>query len=171
MTTQAEIQTALANEARRTELRLRIANLMGGMDATSAAVQRLSSLNSDATRSLSDAQSMLTALEAGAGPGVTADFGEKSKITQFQEAERESAKNVCIEFIKANPKCSEVEAAAAWDKGASASSQLGIVTQTGLGMGRLYRYNLHAAGLIQADAWEEFRGWVVATPASAILGM
>lgn len=171
MITTADIQTALANEARRTELRLRIATLAGGMDATSSAVQRLSALNGDSTRSMDAAQTMLTALEAGAGPGITVDFGWKSKITQFQEVEREAAKVSCIDFIKANPTCTEAAAAAAWNTGAAASSALNIVTQDGLAMGRLYRFNLFTSNGIAADTWDTFRAWVIATPRASILAL
>lgn len=170
-TTTQEIQTALANEARRSELRLRLATLRGSMAATASVVQRLSGLNSDAAVSLADAAAELAALEAGAGPGITAEFGAKSMITQYQEVEREAAKSACIDFIQANPECAEEDAAAAWDAGAVASSPLGIVTQSGLAMGRLYRFNLASQGGLPSDTWAAFRAWVVTTPKETIMGL
>jgi hypothetical protein len=166
-----EIATALANEARRQELKTKAALLKGSMDATASLSQRLSTLNNDALREYERVLGELAALDAGAGPGVTADFGPKSTVTQFLEVERAAAKEACIDFVKAHPACTEDEAAEAWDTGAvtSHAEALDLPAQGGLAMGRLYRRNLLAAQLIANATWEDQRAWIVATPKAAIL--
>lgn len=172
MATTEEIQTALANEARRQELRAKIANLQGSIDATSSVVQRLNSVNSDAQVSLSDAQSQLATLEAGAGPGVTADYGPKSVITQLVESEREAAKSAAIDYVKANQTCAEADAAKAWDDAALAShTDFTMVIQTGAVMLPLYRANMAKAAVIPDSTWESQRTWVINTDKAAIMAM
>lgn len=170
MTKQLEIQTALANEARRQELKSKVANLRGAMSATASAVQRLSTLNSDAQVQLDRATTELTALEAGAGPGITADFGTKSSVTRFLEVERLAAKEAAIDFVKANPECTEVETAAVWDAAAIGSHPLlPFAIQGGLAMGRLYQLNLVTVGLTAEASWDAQRAWILQTPRELIL--
>lgn len=170
MATQYEIQTALANEARRLELKTKAATLKGSIDATGVAVARLSTLNADAMRQHESVLAELTVLEAGSGPGITADFGQKSTVTQFLEAERLAAKTACIAFVKANPECTEAEAADAWDQAAiSAHPYIDVAVQSGLAMGRLYAFNLAAAHMIPEATWENQRAWIITTPTEEIL--
>jgi hypothetical protein len=164
-----DVQTALANEARRQELRQKIAGLQGSMNATSSAVQRLNSVNSDAQIQLAEAQGELAALETGAGPGITDDFGYKSIVTQLIEKERFAAKDAAVTYVKANPTCSEEDAAAQWNAAALASHpDFPMVIQDAMAMSKLYRSNLLAAGLIGEDSWEAHRQWILVTAADVI---
>lgn len=159
-----DVQTALANEARRQELRQKIAGLQGSMNATASFVQRLNSVNSDAQISLASAQDELIALEAGAGPGITDDFGPKSIITQLVETERFAAKSATIDYVKANPTCTEADAAQAWDAAALASHpDFTQVIQSGLVMSALYRANLVKANLLAENTWEAHRTLILNT--------
>lgn len=170
MTSQVDIQTALANEARRQELKTKAATLRGSMMATAQAVSRLSTLNSDAERQLTAVVGELTALEAGAGPGITADFGTKSSVTQFLETERLAAKEASIDFVKANPACTEAETADVWDEAAiAAHPEVPYAAQGGLAMGRLYQINLFVAGLTAEASWDAQRAWILQTPRELIL--
>jgi hypothetical protein len=167
-----DVQTALANEARRQELRQKIAGLQGSMNATASLVQRLNSVNSDAQISLASAQDELVALEAGAGPGITADYGPKSVITQLVEAERAAAKDAAIDYIKANPTCAEADAATAWNNAALAShTDFPVVIQDAITMSKLYKANLIKANLIPDDTWESYRTFIVNTDKSVIESM
>jgi len=74
------IQTALANEARRTELKQKVAKMQGLVEAQANLATLLSSNCGDSQRRLQSAQNELTALEGGAGPGITDDFGYKADI-------------------------------------------------------------------------------------------
>jgi hypothetical protein len=169
MTTATDIQTAFANEARRQEKRLKIAALQGAMNATASAVQKLNSVNSDAQIMLAQAQAELSALEAGAGPGITADYGPKSIVTQMVEIERFASKDAVIAFVKANPDCSEEEALAQWDAAALASHpDFPMVIQSGAAMAALYRANLLKARLITENTWEAHRQWILVTPTEVI---
>lgn len=159
-----DVQTALANESRRQELRQKIAGLQGSMNATSSIVQRLNSVNSDDQISLTSAQAELAALESGAGPGVTADYGPKSIVTQLVESERFAAKDATIAYVKANPGCTEEEAAQAWDAAALASHpDFTMVIQGGLVMSAMYRANLLKAELISENTWESHRAFILNT--------
>lgn len=164
-----DVQTALANEARRQELKQRIASTQGAMNATASAVARLNSINSDGAVTLALAQAELIALDQGAGPGITADFGPKSSVTQLIEMERFAAKDACIAFVKANPACDEVDAAAAWNAAALASHPaFASVIQDGMVMSALYRANLVSAGLIGANSWEAHRQFILNTDAPTL---
>jgi hypothetical protein len=170
--TTLDIQAVLANEARRQELRQKIAGLQGSMNATASAVQRLNSVNSDAQIALAAAQDELISLETGAGPGITADFGPKSIITQLVETERFAAKDASIDFIKANPNCTEEEAAEAWNTAALASHpEFPKVIQDALVMSALYRVNLLKANLIPDDTWESHRAFILNTDKTVIESM
>ena len=159
-----DVQTALANESRRQELKQKIAGLQGSMNATASIVQRLNSVNNDDGIALRSAREELEALEAGAGPGVTADYGPKSSVTQLVEAERFAAKDAAIDYIKANPECTEDEAAQAWNDAALASHpNFPLVIQDGKVMSMLYRLNLVKAGLIPDNSWESHRAFVLNT--------
>jgi ankyrin repeat protein len=173
MATVSDVQIALTNEARRTELKTKLAGLQGAMDATASVVSRLSMLNNDTAIQFNAAQAELAALEVGAGPGITADFGPKSVITQFLETEREVAKAACVAYIKANPSCTESAAATAWDQAAAANnaSTINMSVQSGLAMGRLYARNLAAQGLAPDSTWGSFRAWVIATPTDVIMAV
>lgn len=172
MTTPADIQTALANEARRSELRQKIASLRGGVDATASLLQRISSLNTDQQMQLQDAVSTLAAFEAGAGPGVTDDFGPKSSVTQMIESERFAAMSAVITFVQANPACSEDDAAAQWaTAGLASHPSFPMLIQDGQVISALYRANLLAEGVIAENTWAAFRDWVAATPSNIIMAM
>lgn len=164
-----EMQIAFANEARRQELRQKAAALRGAVDATASAIQRLNSVNSDTQISLAAALEELTALEAGAGPGITADYGPKSIITQLVESERFAAKSATIDFVKTNPECTEDEAAQAWNEAALASHpEFRHVIQDGLVMSALYRANLVKGGKIPDTTWESHRAFILNTVKSTL---
>lgn len=165
-------QRNFANEARRGELRIKAAGLKSTMDATSSIAQRLNSMNSDTLVALQAVQSELAALEAGAGPGITADYGPKSIITQMVESERFAAKDAVIDYVKANPDCTEEDAAQAWDAAAIASHpDFPQVIQGALVMSALYRANLLRARIITEDTWAAHRTFIINTAKSTIESM
>lgn len=171
-TSTTDIQTALANDARRSELRQKIASLRGGVDATASLLQRISSLNTDQQLQLQDAVNTLASFEAGAGPGVTDDFGPKSSVTQMIEAERYAGMAAVITFIKSNPSCTVDDAAPQWSAAALASHPtFPLLIQDGHVMATLYQANLVSAGAITENSWAAFRDWVAATPTDTIMAM
>lgn len=171
MNTKIEIQTALANEARRQELKFKISNLQGSANATAALQQRISALNADAARELIALQAELAALNAGAGSGITDDFGEKSSMTQLLENERRAGNSAVIDLIKSDQNATEDDATAAWEAAAAAVHQTppDLPFQRGKYIGAAYRTRLAAAGVINADNWSEFSAWVYATDKETIL--
>jgi hypothetical protein len=72
------ITTALANEARRNELRCRVNQIQGEVTTGANLATIISSTVGDAQRRLDAAKASLAALESGAGPGLTDDFGYKA---------------------------------------------------------------------------------------------
>ena len=78
MTMDSATANALANEARRQELRGRVARLQGEATSQASLATIISTTSSDTQRLLATATAELSALEAGAGPGVSDDFGAKA---------------------------------------------------------------------------------------------
>lgn len=81
----------LANEARRRELQQKVARLQGTLEHGATLATMISASNGDTQRMLTQAQGELAALESGAGPGITDDFGYKADIlaafiTQAEQA-------------------------------------------------------------------------------------
>jgi len=167
-----DVQTALANEARRGELKQKVAKLTGQAEATASLGQRITTINNDTLIQLDNARAELAALEAGAGPGVTADYGQKSIISQLLETERFAAKEAVIDYVKANPECSEDDADGVWEEAALASHpQFPLVLQDGLVFSALYRANLLAGGYIAENSWAAHRQFVLNTPKDVLVKM
>lgn len=172
MATQAEIQTALANEARRGELKQKRSKLMGAIEATASVMVRLSSVNNDALVQMENATAELAALEAGAGPGITADYGARSTIAQMLDTERFAAKEAAIDFVKANPDATEDEAMAVWDAAAMAAHPaFPFVLQSGRAMSELYRANLFARDFITEQDWASHRQFILNTDKAILVSM
>lgn len=167
--TTPDVNTILANQARLYQLLQKAAKLQGAADATASISQRLNSVNNDTLVALNEVNTEIQALQLGAGPGITADFGPKSIITQLVEAERFAAKDAAIDYVKSNPDCSEEDAAAAWNAAALASHpEFAHVIQDGLVMSALYRANLLRASLIPDDTWESHRALILNTSKSTL---
>ena len=69
--------TALANEARRQTVKQAIAGLQARVDNASSLIGVINSTISDAQTTLTSKQQELAAIEAGAGPGVSGDWGSR----------------------------------------------------------------------------------------------
>lgn len=167
----ATVLNALANEARRQEARAKTSRLEGEVSALAIQAAALSSANGDAMRRLERARTELAGLEAGAGPGITGEFGQYSAIDQILRAERFAGKSASIDAIKANPTISLDSAEAAWTVAALEATgleQLGV--EPGF-YGALYRQQLLSAGRIQEATWEAQRAWIVATDKDEIMGI
>jgi hypothetical protein len=167
----ANTKTALANEARRQELGKKVARLRGEVDAIASFASLAARTNTDAVRRLQSATDELSALEAGAGPGLTDEFGDRSSVDLLLRTERFAGKSAAVDYVKANPECTEAEAIAAWKDAAKAATGLPGVIQSPAALGALYRQNLMQAGMIRESTWEAQRAWILATPAETVLGL
>jgi hypothetical protein len=162
----------IANEARRQELRAKVAALKAEAGAFAVVAQILSSTNGDAIRRLNQTQNELAALEAGAGPGVTDNFGMRTSVDNFATEERTVGQGAAVDFIQANPECSEAEAVAAWLDGVAAWLPEGqLPTHSPQGLLNLYIRNLMAWGKLGEPTWDSFRAFVAITPKDVLLGM
>lgn len=157
---------ALANEARRQELRQKIAALRGGLDATSSVMQRLASINNDQLLEMKRLNETLSAFEAGSAPGATDDFGSKSNTTQLLENERTAANAAVISLCKKEASCTEADAVKCWEEAAIKSHEgFDLVLHDAVSLMNMYRVNLMAAGLISEDTWEAHRDWMASSTA------
>jgi hypothetical protein len=166
-------QNALANESRMQALRIKIAKLQGGMDASSLAMDKLSMINSDAAIQLTSLQQQLVTLESGSGPGISSNYGLKGTVTQMLEAERVAGLSAVIDLVVATPSTVRADAITAWNTAALASHPTVItVIQDGAPMLAYFSAAQFAAGIITADSFQKLRDWLIATPkANAILYM
>lgn len=154
--------SALAAEARRAVLRQEVARHRSTADATANLAATVSAMNSSAHTALANAQAQLAALDSGS---VLDAFGYRSNLDEVLRIERASGKAAAVDFVKANPACSEMEAAQAWR---------GAVGDHGLldpyGLFAFYRARLAHDGVISAETWEAHRAWIVGAPRDQAVG-
>jgi hypothetical protein len=97
-------------------------------------------------------------------------FGAYSSIDQVLRTERFAGKSACVDFVKANPACTEAEAVAAWSIAGMAATGLPVLLQDPEALGQVYRANLLAAHLVPDATWESQRSWLNATSKEIIMG-
>ena len=162
-------QIALANMSRLQAAQLQAVNLQGYLSAISDLSKVLGSMSQDTSQQLATANTNVSNLQVGAGPGLTNDFGAYSAIDQVLRTERFAGKQAAIIFIQANPTCAETDAAAAWTTAALAATGLPQIIVPPASYFILYSANLLSDGLIKDTTWASFAAWVVATPAATIM--
>lgn len=164
--------TILSNEARRNELKRKIAAIEQELKDVSTYAALFSQTNVDAQRRLTSATAELSALESGAGPGITADFGPKSTVTQACEAERAAGKSATIDYIKANPACTQEDALAAYRTAALATrpAERPWLLCDPASLLSEYMANLVPDKIAEAT-WAAFAAFVVATDKDALLAL
>ena len=96
--------------------------------------------------------------------------GFYSSVDQLLRQERFAGKAASVDFIKANPTCTEAEAIAAWDAAGKLATGLPVLLQDTGNLAIVYRSNLHSLGLVPDASWESQRAWIVATPKETIMG-
>jgi hypothetical protein len=164
--------TILSNEARRNELKRKIAAIEQELKDVSTYAALFSQTNADAQRRLASATAELSALESGAGPGLTADFGLKSSVTQSCEAERAAGKAAAIDYIKANPTCTQDDALAAYRRAALATRPADRQWLLCDPANVLREYMVHCVPAKIAEAtWEAFAAFVVTTDKDSLLAL
>jgi uncharacterized phage infection (PIP) family protein YhgE len=176
-----DVMNAIANEARKNEQKQKIAQLKGQIVAMSSIMQSMQSVSSDAQQRLSSAQQELESLDTGAGQGITSDFGPYSTTDQAMQKEREAGKEALIDYIKANPTCTEVDAEAQWRTAALAvrPADRQWLLQDPEALRHEYTANLmhytDDSGVVHnyiTDAtWESFRAFIIATDKAVLLVM
>lgn len=119
----------------------------------------------DLLQTAQDSQAQLSATLEGI------QIGTYSLIDQIEQTERFAAKSVCIDYIKANPTCSQDEAIAAWTTAGLAATNLPWLIQDPVVMAHLYQNNLFAEKLTPDASWESQRAWMVVTEKSIIMGL
>lgn len=172
MTLDTTAMNALANEARRQELKTKEANLQGNADALASLAALLSQTLGDVQRRLVSVRAERAAQEAGAGPGITGAFGLRTDVDNFATEERTVGQAAAIDFIKANPDCPAEDAIGAWVAGVAAWLPEGALpTHSPAGLLALYTQVLLAGGRIPEGTWDHFRAFVAVTPRETLLGL
>lgn len=171
----ATTQELLALEAKVRDARLKAAGTAAAKKAMKAVMDDLVGLmaKNQAVQSRleqDDAQAQAN-LSALTDVSAIDNYGAKSIVDTFLFNERTAAKSAAVDYVKANPECTQFEAEVAWDQGGLASHPgLDVVCQPGASMSILYRGNLLAGGYITENTWEAHRAWIVATPKEIIMG-
>lgn len=96
--------------------------------------------------------------------------GYYSSIDQVLRQERFAGKSASVDFIKANPTCTEQQALDAWQAAGLAATGLPALLQNHVLLAKLYQQNLLAGGYTSEATWEAQRAWIIATPKSVIMG-
>jgi len=96
--------------------------------------------------------------------------GTVSSIDQALQAERFAGKAASVDYIKANPTCTEADAIAAWTTAGLAATGLPALIVPAESYAALYRANLAKMGLTPDATWESQRAWIVATDKATIMG-
>lgn len=102
-------------------------------------------------------------------PSVLPALTIASTVDDLLRKERFAGKAASVDFIKANPACTEAEAEAAWSTAALlATGRPALVVPVG-NYASLYRENLLALGLVADLTHEAQRAWIIATPTAVIM--
>jgi hypothetical protein len=96
-------------------------------------------------------------------------FGEFSGVDELLRAERFAGKAAAVDYVKANPGCTEAQAISAWNAAAIATTGLPAPIQDAALLGQLYRLNLRRQGIIPDATWESQRAWILGQDKAAIL--
>ena len=165
------VRTALVNEARRQQAAQRLEGLRGRQTLLGELAQVVATLARDTAQEVSDAAQQVSALAAGAGPGLTDEFGEYSSVDQLLRRERFAGKRASLEHVHAHPQAAEAEALDAWRTAALAETGLPTLLQDPAAMGALYRSNLKASGAVLDTTWEAQRAWILARTVDEAMGL
>ena len=95
---------------------------------------------------------------------------EPSSIDSVLRTERFAGKAACVDYVKANPTCSEADAITAWTTAGEAATGLPFLLQDAGNLAKVYQANLLKSGATTAATWEAQRGWLIATPKDVVMG-
>ncbi len=96
--------------------------------------------------------------------------GLYSSVDQLLRLERFAGKSASVDYIKANPTCTEQAAEDSWTTAALVATGLPVLVVPVASYAALYRANLLALGLVPDLTYESQRAWIVATPKAVIMG-
>jgi hypothetical protein len=157
-------------EAAKRDAEKKLEKAQAKVNITAEVAAFVAAANSKARTELQSAQQALGAITE---QGLTDNIGPYSTLEQAMRAERFAGKNGAVEFVKANPECSEAEAIAAYEAAAitarPADRQYLVLSAASLLLE--YRRNAVALGATQEDTWEDFRTFLVATPLETLINM
>ena len=123
-----------------------------------------------AQQAVYEAQVVLTQAQADLAAQVVAgQAGAYSSVDLMLQKERAAGKSAVIDFIKANPTCTEDQAVAAWTPAALAATGLPTPIVPPGNYLDLFTADLLSQGLIPDQTFASLVAWVVATPKATIM--
>jgi len=163
MAAQADFQTAALQLAKAQGA---IGPLQTAMDAVIVAMNTVEGLQRSAAADLLSAQQAL-------GSANPLTVGVLSIIDTRSQTERAAGKAAAINFVKANPTCTEAQAIAAWTTGATSTFPPGCTMPVNNPAGLLEAYmnNAHAIGATPDTTWTSFVTLLINTPLATLLAM
>ena len=152
---------------------LGIALAQGPVNALAQAQVAAATALGSITTQLDAAKTALASAQASLGASTPVTIGTLSIIDQRSQTERAEGKAAAVVFIKANPTCSEDEAIAAWNAGASPTLPANCThfLNNAAGLLEAYIINAQALGATPDTTWASFAAFIVATPETTLLGM
>jgi hypothetical protein len=142
--------------------------LNDALDAAKAEVAAQESARQAASVKASAAQALAVELQA-----KLASMTPYSSTDEALQEERAAGKSALIDYVKANPQCSEAEVLAQWNSAALLGRPAGRqwILHSAQSLRYEYSANLLAAGYVPDASWESFRAFVVAVDKTALMEM
>jgi len=143
-----------------------VAALQGATQPVADALKAIIALQTTAFQSLQSAQTSM-------GSANSLTVGILSIIDTRSQTERAAGKAAAINFVKANPTCTEAQAIAAWTTGATSTFPPGCTMPVNNPAGLLEAYmnNAHAIGATPDTTWASFVTLLINTPLATLLAM
>lgn len=167
-----QIDELNANEARKRELRVKLARVKGQLDASASASKFFARINQDTQIQRDELERELVAMEEGGAAGVLDAWGRLSTFESAARKERRGAKERCYGWLAANPAAEQQACAAELGRlmleQRTAAGRPWLL-QDPLGLLSEWQANAHAAGLIAENTWLAFRTWLLGVGREAAL--
>lgn len=164
------ILNAVANEARLKTAQIAETSARSYLKGLEDATLALAPLINAAQARSQAATTSRQAVQDDTGTVISDGFGPYSSIDTILRKERFAGKGASIDYIKANPSCSEADAETAWRTAAMQATGLPFLIVPVSSYSTLYRMNLLALGMIPEATYEAQRAWIFATPREVIMG-
>ncbi|ADO68695.1 hypothetical protein [Stigmatella aurantiaca] len=162
-----EIQKLNAVEAKKRELRVRVARIRGQLDASAAATKFFARVNQDTQIQKEEAEAELRALEESGSSGITDGWGEFTAVDGIAKGERRAGALKGYGWLVLNPQGEVAEFVAAVETGLHEHATAGgrsVPLQRGGQLVALWVCCTYEAKKSEAPSWEAFRAALLTAP-------
>ena len=164
------MQNAVAKERLLRDAEIKKARARGRLNAFEDSIAALATMLTTAQSAFNAARIDLDSVQGDTGSVVTDGFGPYSIVDTLLRQERFAGKSAAVDFIKANPTCTEEEAEETWAVAAKLATGRDTLMVPVHRYSVLYQENLFAAGYTTEASYETQRAWIIATPKETIMG-